>query len=374
MKNKTISILKEIISIPSFVDKNNNERKFADWLNEFLKKETNLRVITQKVEGTRVNIVATSSANPKVVLFGHTDTVPPKSGTKEPFKPRLIGDKLYGLGSVDMKSGLAIMLNQATKKYKDFGIVLTCDEEYNFKGAYALIKKYKLKPDYIINIEPTDLMVLNGWKGVSEFTLEIEGKPAHASTKNLGINAIEKAVQLSGRLQEELTKTDTNIKERGRSTLNLAYLHGGSTTDKVSIDSVGNVVPNFAKTTLEIRVANPLISKEWVTNKIKIISKELKIKAKNIKFKFHFKPMYIPRKELINFENAIERSEIPVRYKDVNKTGFYEVQLVQDKWKSKTVVFGPSPSKMCHADNEYVEVKSVEKCEKVIETFLKETL
>ena len=137
--NNTVEILKQLISIPSFVDSEHNEEQLGNFVVDFLQKNTSLSVEKQPVEGSRFNIIAKGKSDPKVILFGHLDTVLPKSETTEPFSPRIEGDKLFGLGSVDMKSGLAVMLSIAVSNTSEnLGFVFSVDEEYDFKGAKKL--------------------------------------------------------------------------------------------------------------------------------------------------------------------------------------------------------------------------------------------
>ncbi|KKQ22729.1 MAG: N-6 DNA methylase, partial [Candidatus Moranbacteria bacterium GW2011_GWF2_37_11] len=72
-------------------------------------------VTKQNIGNGRFNILAQNSNKIDVLVTGHMDTVQPNSGwTRNPIKPEVVGNKLYGLGTTDMKSGIAIMLYLTT--------------------------------------------------------------------------------------------------------------------------------------------------------------------------------------------------------------------------------------------------------------------
>lgn len=370
-----VNILKEIISIPSFVDEDNNEKKLLDFIKKYLKDNTDYKIIEQPVEDNRYNIIAYKKKNPQIALFGHTDIVLPQKQTVEPFKPRIENDKLFGLGAVDMKAGIAIMLKMATEFRSDeLALVFSVDEEYEFKGALKLKEIMDFRPKFIINLEPTDNKILNGCRGITEFSFIVHGKSAHAGRKKLGINAIEKSVELIKLFQKEITKID--LSENGRSTINLAYMHGGTLKQTgpkqvPTISGLGMIVPNYAEINCEIRIANSEITSQYIQLILNQIASKIKISISDFNFKFHLGSMFTPKTELIEFENAIKSSGQKVVYGDISLAGYYEVQLLQKTWKSKSIVFGPGPINLSHSANEYVSLESIERSERCIGKYLK---
>lgn len=369
----TLEILKDLINIPSFVDTNNNEEKIIGYIVNFIKNNTNYKYITQTVENERQNILVFNKPNPKIALFGHMDTVLPKAETNQPFNARIEKNRIYGLGSVDMKSGLAIMLKLAKEINNDnLAFVFSVDEEYEFKGALKLKEIKNFNPEFIINIEPTDNKILNGCRGITEFSFVVHGKSVHAGRKKFGINAIEKSVELVKIFQKELTKMDTI--DGGKTTINLAYLHGGtlkmSNSQNVELSELGMVVPNYSKVNCEIRVANPKITQKFIQNKLQEIAQKLKITIDNFNFKFYFGSMLTPKSELKEFEKAIIQSKSKIKYADISLSGYYEVQILQENWQSKSVIFGPGPIGLSHSVDEYANINSIKKSEKIIRKYI----
>jgi len=374
----TLDILKKIVSIPSFVDEDNNERKLLDFIKKYLRENTSYKIIEQPVEDNRYNIIAYKKKNPQVALFGHTDTVLPQKQTVGSFKPRIENDKLFGLGAVDMKAGIAIMLKMATEfKSDELALVFSVDEEYEFKGALKLKEIIDFHPEFIINLEPTDNKILNGCRGITEFSFVVHGKSVHAGRKKFGINAIEKGVELVKLFQKEITKI--NLPESGKSTINLAYMHGGTlkqTNPKQipKVSGLGMIVPNYAKMNCEIRIANPVITPRYIKSTLNQIAAKIKISLSDFNFKFHLGSMFTPKSELIEFENSVKSSGQKIVYGDISLAGYYEVQLLQKTWGSESIVFGPGPVNLSHSVNEYVSLESIERSERCIREYLKNKL
>lgn len=369
-KYQAVELLKNLISIPSYVSEGVNEIEVGNFIFDFLTNKTNLTVEKQEVENGRFNIIAFKNKSPRIIFFGHMDTVPPKVETTSPFEAREEQGLIYGLGSVDMKAGLAIMLDIAQRhtESNDFAFVFSVDEEYEFKGAYKLIEKYNFNPEYIINIEPTSLKILNGCRGVTEFVFEVHGTSAHAAVKNRGVNSIEKTVELFELLQKDLTQFDT---EDAINSVNLAYLNGGYLSEEGSVNYSGNVVPNYAQCAGEIRLTDPRINKDYLEKKIKEIGEKIQVRVSDIRFKFLVGSMYTNRDDVKNFEESVKENGLECEYASINETGYFEVQLLQEKWNGKVVVFGPGPDSNAHKVDEYVETESVEKTLDVFESFIK---
>lgn len=374
---ETKEILKDLIRTPSYVDETHDERDMVVYIENFVKANTKYKYVVQDVEEQRKNILVYNKLNPKIALFGHMDTVLPKVESDNPFEPREDGDKLYGLGSVDMKSGLAIMLKlMAEIQSDDLAFVFSVDEEYDFKGALKLKEITDFRPGFIVNLEPTDGKILNGCRGITEFGFKVHGKSAHAGRKDMGVNAIESAVEITSLLQKKATEMD--VSGGGKSSVNLAYIKGGilKEIDKQNAEVVGmgNVVPNYAEVVCEIRIANPKIDKEFVEKEIFKIAGELGVNITDLRFKFYLGSMLTDKSELLDLEKAIETSGTEVKYSDISIAGYYEVQMLQEAWGSKSVVYGAGPNAKSHMADEYVEISSLTRAEKVVADFIKRVI
>ena len=82
-----IKLTQQLISMPSYLDSETNEKEIGDFIFSYLKQFPYLRVRKQKIEKGRFNIIAKTSGTPHLFLAGHLDTVEPKQGwSKDQFK------------------------------------------------------------------------------------------------------------------------------------------------------------------------------------------------------------------------------------------------------------------------------------------------
>ena len=178
-----------------------------------------------------------------LLLSGHTDTVGTKASLwhKNPFSLDIRDDRIYGLGSTDMKGYLAlIMLFMSKCEIKDsdrpISALFTCDEETDMKGAIDYAKNAMYRPDLILIGESTENKAVIAHKGYMAFRLCVKGRACHSSNPNLGINAIEGASLAIKTLQSFNKKLNTIKDSRFKveaPTLNIGVIKGGSASNIV---------------------------------------------------------------------------------------------------------------------------------------------
>ena len=207
-----IRLLKDMVKIPSIVG---DERDLAEFLEKELKAlgfETRL----QWVQDRRPNIIGIHRFDEgKLFMFnGHLDTVPVCQGwVTDPFTPVEREGKLYGLGSFDMKGGIASILT-ALKAIKDSDIGLkgilafsgVVGEEGYSEGARCILKTELGKSDAVLIGEPHDDIDL-GVTGKVLYELVVKGKSAHAFRPEVGVNAVEEAAKIITALDRLELKT-----------------------------------------------------------------------------------------------------------------------------------------------------------------------
>lgn len=135
-----LSLLAELVAIPSV---SGSEQALGDFCESHLQ-QAGWEVERQQVSPSSHNLLARKGPGPwPWLLVSHLDTVPPQgSWTTDPFQLELHGDQLMGLGTSDMKAGLAILLQLAAEapERPHFQLALTVDEEVWSQGAYQLVK------------------------------------------------------------------------------------------------------------------------------------------------------------------------------------------------------------------------------------------
>lgn len=375
----TLDLLKTFVSIPSYVDRGVDERDMVVKMKSSFV-GSRYKVEEQVVVGKRKNLFVHDGTPPKIILLGHMDTVAPKIDTVgSSFEPRIEKGKLYGLGSLDMKAGLAIAAHLLlNSKQKGLAAIFSVDEEYDCAGAMAFVKKYHLKPKMLINLEGSDLKIQNGCRGIVEFLFNVTGKATHASKKSEGVNAIEKTVAIADDLQKELTKLDK--KGGARNSVNLARLNGGNMmrydeAGESVFSNAGNIVPSFATVHIEVRAATKNINFPLMKKILAALAVKYGVKISGLRLKNPpVGSMFVDTKELKGFETAVKACGLPVEYRDINTSGYYEAQILWAAWKCPVVVFGPGPNGMAHQANEYVDLDSVAKTEEVVAKYLEYNL
>lgn len=175
---------------------------------------------------------------PGLLLCGHTDTVGVSGMTIPPFDGRIDGDRVLGRGAIDMKAGVAAILDCARtlagrrRLDGDLAVALVADEEDRSLGTESLIGRLRsrgLRPAAGIVPEPTDLVLVRTHKGFAWGRIETRGRAAHGSDHERGVDAIA----LMGRVVDRLAALDRDHLPRrthpllGRGSVHCSLISGG---------------------------------------------------------------------------------------------------------------------------------------------------
>lgn len=155
----------------------------------------------------RANVVARATGRGggrSLMLNAHLDTVG-IGGMTEPFGGRIEGGRLYGRGAYDMKASLAasmIATAEAAQKGLRGEVILAAvaDEEVGSIGSEAVAAA--VRPDAAIVTEPTELRLAIAHKGFVAIELETAGRAAHGSRPDLGVDAIARMGHVLVRLED----------------------------------------------------------------------------------------------------------------------------------------------------------------------------
>jgi acetylornithine deacetylase len=208
------------------------------------------RVSVESVAEGKANLIASlgpiasGSLPGGLVLSGHTDTVPcdPDLWQSDPFKATLRNDRIYGLGSCDMKGFFALALEAAsqfkpTDLREPLVLIGTCDEESSMSGARSLVASARQFGRKAVIGEPTGLKPIRVHKGVMMESIQVKGRAGHSSNPSLGANAIVGMRDVLNRLmvlQDELKSRYRHPAfEVDYPTLNLGAIHGGDNPNRI---------------------------------------------------------------------------------------------------------------------------------------------
>jgi succinyl-diaminopimelate desuccinylase len=222
------------------------ERRLADAITNAL---ADLRHLSLDRDGNAIVARTSFGRAERVVLAGHIDTVPVAGNLPS----RRDGGLLYGCGSCDMKSGVAVQLRlaaQVTAPARDVTYVLyDCEEvEAERNGLLRLSRNRPdlLAGDFAVLLEPTGAVVEGGCQGTLRADVVASGKRAHSARSWLGSNAIHNA----GGILDVLR----GYQARQPVVDGLAY-HEGLNAVGISGGVAGNVIPDECTVSVNFRFA-----------------------------------------------------------------------------------------------------------------------
>ena len=214
----------------------------ADWLQQ-LGCKVDILPIPEKPD--KFNLIAVlGRGTGGFVLAGHTDTVPFDAGLwdLDPFKLVEKNQRLYGLGTSDMKGFFPLAIEAAGNfKARDLKcpliIMATADEESTMSGARALDAAQLCHARAALIGEPTALQPIYQHKGIMMISIEVQGKPGHSSDPSLGNSALDAMSPVLASLLEyrsELQHKFQNVAFKvPHSTLNRGCIRGGDNPNRI---------------------------------------------------------------------------------------------------------------------------------------------
>ena len=329
----------------------------------------------------RKNLMAVfSNGNIKsdFILICHMDTVVVGSDwTKDPFVEKDFDDRIYGRGSTDMKSGLAVAFKtfeHIVKNFKkenlkkNFKIIFTVDEEANMKGVEKVIEDKWVGSDSLVaDLEPTDKQIQISHKGRFWVKIKIFGKTAHASMPELGIDANACVAEIISYIRKQIAKLDVD-KELGKTTATFGLMKGGYQP---------YVVPDYSEVYIDFRLTPPTDNKtiiKIIEDSIKYTKNEIS-KDVDIKYEITGDRAFVKRnensilcKELCDVLNEIYNQNKNEDYKaTINYfSGYTDTAVIASTLNNKeTLSYGPGSLSLAHKPDEYVLKSDILRCEEV---------
>src|SRR5436190_13058525 len=242
-----VGLIGEIVNIESPSHDAARSRQVAAWVGQQVL-ATGADVTIERVpvdDGEHLIIRAFPGDAKQVLLLGHTDTVHPV-GTNQKNSTRTEGDRFYGCGIFDMKSGIVLMLEALrffaannAKPPRPITILLSCDEEIGSSTGRPLVEREAANAEFCLVVEPSaDGKVKTGRKGTGIFKLRARGVPSHAGLEpKKGANAVAE-------LARQVEQVHAIADPESGTTVNVTTFHGGTTI---------NVIPDLAECDIDVR-------------------------------------------------------------------------------------------------------------------------
>jgi acetylornithine deacetylase len=325
--------------------------------------------------GEKANLYATIGPRdvPGIVLSGHTDVVPVdgQAWDSDPFEVVEKDGKLFGRGTSDMKSFIAIALAMApdfagAKLRTPIHFAFSFDEEVGCLGAPLMIRKmdqFGAKPRAVIVGEPTMMSVVNAHKGVCSFHTTVRGLEQHSSEPHRGVNAVAYAAELVHHLsmigadmRDRHAQPDSGF-DPPYTTVHVGTIQGGTAQ---------NIVPRHCKFSWEYRLMPGEDASEI-----------------RRRFQTHVDEVVLPKMHAVDKSTGIEtevRAFVPglmpeqgspaealvLALARKNTTGVVAYGTEAGQFQeagNPCVVCGPGSIAQAHKPNEFIDLGEVRACE-----------
>ena len=333
-------ILKDLIKFNTIKDKENKE--IINYIEKILLDKG------LKTEYKGKCLIMSTEQPTKVGFLGHTDTVEYIDGwDTNPFELTQKGNKLYGLGTADMKGGIAAMIDAVietnlSKLNKGIKLYFTYDEEIGFGGIYDIVQIGEMFPEFMLFGEPTYNEMLVGSKGLLEIDITFCGIKAHSSNpakgKSANMNAVKFLCELEEFYNEKIKKDLNQSYEVPYTTMNVGLINGGSAK---------NSVPANCDISIDFRIIKN-VHIEQIKEKLDELSMKYDCKVEIIE---EIEPYY----NNVEFVNEVKTANF-----------ITEASFVKN---CKRIILGAGPV-TAHEVNEFITMESYKKLVKQYKEFI----
>ena len=337
--------------------------------------------LTRNGDGTKANLFATIGPAhlPGIVLSGHTDVVPASADQwlSDPFTATLRDDRVYGRGTSDMKSFIAVALAKApafaaAPLRLPLHLAFSYDEEVGCLGVRSLIADLAglpAKPALCIVGEPTEMAVIVGHKGKKSVTCTVHGKEGHSALNHLGVNAVEIAAEMVTKIRS----IQRRIRENGPfedgydppyTTLHTGVIAGGKAL---------NIIPRECQFEFEIRNL-PSHDPESVMAELRGFAQDLVPEMLAVDHATGI--MFDERNNTIGL--SVHEDSEPARlacqlsgHNHTSKVAFTTEAGLFAAAGIPAVVCGPGSINQAHRPDEFIALEQVRKCDDFINDLLR---
>ena len=332
--NDAVELLMELIAIPSV---SRSEDQAADKLSEYLdrwnlphgREGNNLWVGCQDWDNNRKT----------VMLNAHIDTVKPTgSWQRDPFRPMLDGDRIYGLGSNDCGGGLVATLQAyriLLNRNRNFNILWLASAEEEVSGENGLRRVLPLMPpiDVAIVGEPTGMQPATAERGLMVIDGYAHGVSGHAAREE-GVNAIYEALDDLVWLRDYRFRKESEL--LGATKMTVTVVESGTQH---------NVIPDLLHFVIDVRT-NEFYQNEFVFEFLKKKMRKCELQARS----FHLHSSSIASDHPL-VKRCLERGMRPFGSPTLSDQALMP-------WPS--LKLGPGDSARSHAADEFITIGEID--------------
>jgi succinyl-diaminopimelate desuccinylase len=351
-----------LVNVPS---ESRQEGVLADLVESALSSFDHLKVT--RVGNNVVAQVGGLGQQQTVLLGGHLDTVP-SSGN---LPGRIDGDCVWGLGSCDMKGGVAVALKLAAMVLKPAPAVTyvfyECEEIVSSANGLGVLQKAKpdlLRADLAILLEPTNGLVEAGCQGVARVKVHVDGKRAHVARWWLGQNAIHGLAPILDAVQHAPERKPVIDGLEYREAMQVVGVEGGVAS---------NVVPDQAWVEISHRFAPDRSSDEALAHVRSIVAGAVgsgETDDELARVGVHLEVVDVEAAAPPNLTNPLLKKFVSHAGAEVNpKHGWTDVARFA-AMNVAAVNFGPGDPKVAHSHDEHVPIAQLNSLYQTLHSYL----
>ena len=308
--------------------------------------------LTVHRDGNAIVARTTLGRAERVILAGHVDTVPVAGNLPS----RVEGSRLYGCGTTDMKSGLAVQLRLAaslTSPSRDVTYVFyDCEEVAADRNGLLRLSRHSpelLAGDFAVLMEPSSGEVEGGCQGTLRAEVTVAGQRAHTARSWMGRNAIHEAGAVLDVLRAYTPREPEVDGLRYHEGLNAVGIRGGV---------AGNVVPDECAVTVNYRFA-PDLTGEQAAEFVRSVFSAWPVTVLDVADGARPGLGQPAAAEFVAVVGGTPRAKLG--WTDVARFSALGIPAVN---------YGPGISEIAHTAGEYVEIGKIAECESRLRAWL----
>lgn len=363
-----MDLIKTIYDLVRIKTETGNEKEINECLN-YIKDSFDGTGAVVKIErfadASPVIYIANNHAmQQNALVLGHIDVV---KAEDKMFEPYIEDGKMYGRGTLDMKSFAAVAMNSMHYVLKQklpirFGVILSTDEEQGSKSTHAFLERYpELNADVVLdNDVGGDIgVIINKCKNPVFVKLMAEGKQAHGSTPWDGLDANEMLMQTLANLRKDYPYFDINSGKPENTWIDTMH------AAKISGGDVSNIISGHAESLLDFRLTEHSTLAGLEENLKKASMPGVKYEVVSVST-----PVVMSENnpQILAYK-ALAEKIMAREVKFVQIGGATDARLFAEK--GATVIMHSGTGEGMHADGEYVVLQSVEELAMIQIEYLK---
>jgi acetylornithine deacetylase len=368
---ETIAMIERLIAFDT--TSRNSNLGLIEFIQGYLKDLGVESELVYNGDRSKANLYATLGPTDRggIALSGHTDVVP-VDGQKwgsDPFKLVKRDGQLFGRGTSDMKSFIAVCLALAPEFLKQsintpLHFAFSYDEEIGCLGVRSLIDRLssrEVKPTACIIGEPTMMKVVCAHKGKLSYSCQVTGLESHSGMAHLGVNAVEAAAEVIAHLKSMARRFRDNGPFDAEMSPPYTTVHTGVVRGGTQL----NIVPKSCEFEFEFRHL-PQDDPATLLKEVQDFAANLlpEMHAVSVNSGFHWeRQSHIPQLDTAEDSEVVQLAKSLTGANATAKVSFGTEAGLFERGGMPAVVCGPGSIEQAHKPDEFISLDQVAQCE-----------